>query len=90
VTFVALMVTAIDEADDEDVPAGWVCPELALVAEDEDPHAATAAAAPRARLPYSSRKAGTCPERWIAIFTETPFSGSSWLRCFPVATGKPS
>jgi hypothetical protein len=90
VTFLALMVTAVDEADGEDVPAGWLCPGLAWVAEDEDPHAAAAATAPRARLPYSSRGADTRLGRRIAMFTETPFSGSSWLRCFPVATVIPS
>src|SRR5262249_53264969 len=40
--------------------------------EDEDPHAAAAATAPRARPLYSSRRAGARPGRWMEIFTKTP------------------
>jgi hypothetical protein len=71
-----LMITADVEDDGDDVLAGWLFPELALVLEDEDPHAATAATAPTARLPYSSLAADARPERMMAMFTETPFSGS--------------
>jgi hypothetical protein len=81
-TLLALMVTAGEE-DAGDVPAGWLAPELAAVLEDADPHAAAAATAPRARLPYSSRRAGARPGRWMEIFTETPFSGSESAALLP-------
>jgi hypothetical protein len=84
------MITAEVEADGDDVLAGWLFPELALVLEDEDPHAATAATAPRARPLYSMRGTDVRPERWMAIFMVSPLSVSNWLRCFHPTTGNSS
>jgi len=71
-TLLALTVTAGEEDAGGDVPAGWLFPELAAVLEDADPHAAAAATAPMARLPYSSCTAGARPGRCMEIFTENP------------------
>jgi hypothetical protein len=62
-TLLALIVTAADG----DLPAAAPLEELAAVPdEDDDPQAATVAAAPRIRLPYSSRRRDG-QGRWLMV-----------------------